>query len=387
MGTRLAYRKSPEQESPEEETNSLFAEIKQAKATPQEEPLYPAPLMEFPDGQAGGDQQYHGMDRQDQPSISDRWDSMDTGDKRSLLRGATPLLVGLLSGGDMGDAYAIAGKGLIEEDKILRDEQSQTMAAWLKAKREGSKSSDIQSKQFKSGELGHFDKSTQKYYDSQGNVIEDPQGYQGITLDKFGKKIRVKDTAQYKGDMAVPPNWTKAKDAKIEKMLPRYTKKAEEAEESYLDLEGALQDIGKGEFRSKLAVMKLVKQVETRLSDADREFYLSRYGMWQKVKHMIDRTTTDDLPDTVLQQASEMIQQALSRKQIAMDHISKRYVRQLSASGIPEDYARSRLGIQNVAKAKGKTKLSPEDAEAVQWAKDNPEHPSSKAILEVNNAL
>lgn len=56
----------------------------------------------------------------------------DKSNLRALLVGATPLLAGFL-GGNMGDAYDIAGKGLIQED-LRRQKQDASLLALLKKK-------------------------------------------------------------------------------------------------------------------------------------------------------------------------------------------------------------------------------------------------------------
>lgn len=59
--------------------------------------------------------------------LSNRIDEMkDISNTRAILAGATPLLVGLLTGGK-GDAAAIASKGLYEEDKRAQKEQNSLM--------------------------------------------------------------------------------------------------------------------------------------------------------------------------------------------------------------------------------------------------------------------
>ena len=125
--------------------------------------------------------------------------------KRMLFRGATPLLVGLLAG-NMGDAYNIAGKGLIEEDKLLRDQQElrfksmkELMKAQLGRKPAKEPEKKYQGKTLLSGELSDgmklpeglaisYDPSTGKYFTSDGNEIFKAKVASGDTPTTFAQK-------------------------------------------------------------------------------------------------------------------------------------------------------------------------------------------------------
>lgn len=125
--------------------------------------------------------------------------------KRMMFRGATPLLVGLLAG-NMGDAYTIAGQGLIEEDKLLRDQQElrykslrdlmRTQMARKPAKEPEKK---YQARTALSGRLAdgmsvpegatvNYDPATGKVFTTDGQEVLDAQITGGETPATFAKK-------------------------------------------------------------------------------------------------------------------------------------------------------------------------------------------------------
>lgn len=128
--------------------------------------------------------------------------------KRMLLRGATPLLVGLLAG-NMGDAYNIAGAGLIEEDKLLRGQQElryKSLSALAKAERDrlakqAAKGTDkkFQQKTLLQGTLAdgmklaegtsvNYDPSSGKLFTTDGQEVMNAQVSGGELPTTFARK-------------------------------------------------------------------------------------------------------------------------------------------------------------------------------------------------------
>lgn len=115
-------------------------------------------------------------------------------DTRSLIAGATPLLVGLLSG-NTGDAAEIAGKALVQEDR-RKLQEDQSLMDYLKKKRiaemeksdSGSQLGKLQSKRLGSGKYAVFSPVTGKYYDPDTlSEIRSPEFYRE-TPELVGKK-------------------------------------------------------------------------------------------------------------------------------------------------------------------------------------------------------
>ena len=122
------------------------------------------------------------------PSASNKeLDSMrltdqDTRDKRALLAGATPLLVGLLAG-NVGDAADIAGNALLNEDQRQLKEDSDLLGYIRKKNLKATsgkptkmqKISFMDEKGIQRG--GYFNPSYGKYYNTEGQEISNPMTY------------------------------------------------------------------------------------------------------------------------------------------------------------------------------------------------------------------
>lgn len=310
--------------------------------------------------------------------------SQEDRNKRFIMSGATPLLVGLLSG-NMGDAADIAGQALLDEDRRQLKEDSDLMTYLMKKKTTSDnklyKIRDPKTGDIKYGTheqaLGSLaphlrrpeteeisiaegkSKVRKKEYTDLGKdiqVVEDPISGEKVMVSKKTKKVVAKPMEIPK---EYPQGWTKTKEDLTQKTVKDFNSVVKKHDEAITSLDKAERSLANGgQFAEKLGVMQLVKDVETRLSDYDRTFYINQLGYIRSFMDKLKREKTGRLPSYIVKEAKELIANA---KRATSSHILKqrdRRVRQLKAAGIPSDYATSRFGLkesQGISFPKGGT--------------------------------
>lgn len=222
--------------------------------------------------------------------------------ERALLSGATPLLVGLMTG-NMGDAAEVASAGLLREDKRVLDEDK-SLLSYLRKKQTASAGGK---KRFSTTTLiGPKGKSNVHAFDTYTGTTGKELGQKGFS-DKVQKNsegvnvrwdavtrtyVPIATQGQDTGlDSTITPKFEK-RAGKIADTLISDTKSWRDAHQEMTEAKRLLADPSSGIFGTKVAVANLIKKVEKgRMSDEDRKYYISHLskirGMFEGVSKEI----------------------------------------------------------------------------------------------------
>jgi len=298
-----------------------------------------------------------------------------------LVAGATPLLAGLLVGGDIGDAAEIAAGSLAKEQKRHQDQDDTLMSYLMKResardKASGSGSGRLYKVRNDDGTLTYrthedaVNQSAALPRRSVGETMEITEG-KGRINKKYGKGYKTaedpisgKVTKIYMGEEDIPnkevfetpksfpKNWDKRKETMTQSAVKDFNSVSKKHKEAMLSLNGAKQNLASGgKFAEKLGVMGLVTTIEKRLSDYDRAFYIGEISWLRAFAERIRKEKEGTLPKYIVEEAKKMIERNLAN---VSGHIEKQRsdrISQLSAAGIDAKYADSRFGARSSSKS------------------------------------
>jgi hypothetical protein len=266
--------------------------------------------------------------------------------RNMLVAGATPLLVGLLTGGK-GRALDIAAKGIVdqqnmqfEKEKSLMDflktrEKSRSTASSgkpVKVWNEESKRWEWQRPSDAIGSEAPYRASTEEKLD-----LDARRGSQKLSRDKEKKDYFIEKDIEKSDVLGKTEKFIKSEvtdeqfiyDTKTKEKRPvfkrdsgelppkqkREVKKAaaenrkdsEKRVELITGMDLAINGIGKGEFGDKIGVMSHIKKIESRISDKDRPFYTEPLALTEKAKEFLRRQEEGGLDPKVIAQAKQML--------------------------------------------------------------------------------
>lgn len=310
-----------------------------------------------------------------QPNETDR---AKVTNQRALLAGATPLLVGLLAG-NTGDAYEIASKALLDEDQRKLKEDG-SLIDYLRKRTEAQNKAAQSDRLYTirepdgtlryvtadkargaqapfrrrpedesvrmAGRTTQIKEGIQKRFGKGYTIQTDP-----VTGEKFKiykgeeeiapQKIELSKTPEY------PDGWNKNKEKLTQSTVSKFNASTKKQRDALNDLEKASSALESGgKFAEKLGVMGLVKDVETRLSDYDRAFYIGEISYLRKMGTFLEKEKSGRLPKYIVDEAKQLIKAAIEKTNGRISDSTNRTIRQLKAAGIPADYARQRLGAE-----------------------------------------
>lgn len=308
------------------------------------------------------------------PSVS----TPDQRNTRALIAGATPLLVGVLSG-YTGDATEIASKALLSEDQRALDEDKSLMSYLNKKALKGSDGGSDQKPQqvrLDDGSLGYFKGG--KYYKPSGEEIPAPKFYTETpeivakktgareeVLKKYGKGTSLTKhpytgevMAVDKSNLSSKPVFQAPESARganpeqmklVDKSVEKFNTDMKKNDEAIRDLESASHNLGTGQLGDKIALMKIVKQVEQRLSDQDRKFYLGNISTFRSLRERLQSEKDGKLPPRVIEDVKKMLAQTLASAKKYRDDARSVRIDQLSGRGIDRNYLSERFGLSSPA--------------------------------------
>lgn len=231
-----------------------------------------------------------------------------------LIAGGIPMAVGMLGGRDGVIAGAEAGSQNISDllkaqrEEILanRKADSNVEVARLNAMGKSEKPSRYQVVKLKGGKYGRMDKLENKVELPDGTVVQNPEF-----------------------DYLSDEKWLQRKNINEEKQIAREGRSfRDKAENNYLksqsafntdirDLQTARDLIGRGDLQSRAAVMSIVKKIEGRMTDEDRNFYLQPNAGWKQLKEYANRYADGRMNERVLAQATDLLDQTIQAIQEA----------------------------------------------------------------------
>lgn len=236
--------------------------------------------------------------------------------------GATPLLVGLLAG-NTGDAMEIGSKALMQEQERAYKEE-QTLLGYL-AKRKAASASNTNDKgkfqqliyegQDGIPKIGVFDTSTGQAKDlvMNGDRVLENKGYKAtITKDAEGNLIKIPSAS---GAMPVEnrdagvrnPAVTPMFKKRVDQVVDKYSTLSKTDSGAIDELQIALSNFGQGEFQSKIAISSLIKKVEGRLSDQDRQFYNAPLSMLSRLMAKLETEKGDKIPPRLMKEVASTL--------------------------------------------------------------------------------
>jgi hypothetical protein len=341
-----------------------------------------------------------------------------------MVAGATPLLIGLLSG-KSGPAMKVASEGIMEQQKMQFDRE-RSLLDFLKSREKSKSSGDT--KLYKS--IGADGKTRYVTRDEAiGGIapegrrsLEEAQKLEEMRLsgkktykdyatvkdiekaEKTGsnmQKVDIPETGELaqinKGTGAVrviktglegelPPEQKK----RVIKSADEYLKSSEKSIAATDKLEKALTGIDRGgNLGTKLGLMTLIKEIETRMSDADRNYYSEPIGRFNQLLELMRQEKTGKLRPEIVAEAKTMLGLALGK--------SRAYGREGRQRRIDMLMADKRIKKDDIEKYFGKepavfkesiqepmSSSGMHDEAAINWAKSNPNDPRSAEILRLN---
>lgn len=208
---------------------------------------------------------------------------------------AAPAITGILSG-DADVGYKEAA-GVI--DTVRADEASQAKNMLSLWKSMGSsKKAAMQLKKDDQGRPFNYDPNT-----GQGKYLD------GSSVDPENMRMGLSEGV-YRTRKDISSEYSRRKeDRKVrQKALEEFNKELKILRPTLYELDSAIASLGKGQLMDKLALMSLVKKVETRLSDQDRAFYTTRNDQLSKLKDMFSKEIWGELSPDLMKEVRTLLQ-------------------------------------------------------------------------------
>lgn len=258
-----------------------------------------------------------------------------------FLVGAAPMLMGFLTGyTEEGARYA--SKGLLQRYEDTREDAQLELKAKQKLSEKSPKMKAVYNP--KTGksiympesevaglEVGSSSKDLpfsaakdrqdiQKWLAKGGNLTVGTNDMgEKVWVDKFNREITPVQQTQ-----GLAPVHRKT----VTPMLKEYNKKAPALKENYDLTMQSIKDLARNnKFGSKMAVMQLVKQIEGRMTDQDRDFYTLPYGLWKKTLQKIESAPEDQLPLELRKEVMELLSQSVKRNKKQLSTLGGKYKR------------------------------------------------------------
>lgn len=317
-------------------------------------------------------------------AVKEGYSSMIEGDtpmetesnNRAIIAGATPLLVGLLTG-NTGDAVEIASKGLLQEDQRLQKEQISMMDYLRKQNIAKSKAKAPSSSAGKGIKTVYNKKTGKTETRTHDEIVASPHIYEissaspSLQGDISGKKLdqraeRGLNNKFMKGEqgeniLVTPKGQVTRIGAKesdvtpdtrkyMDKTVENFNKVMDKHNSAEAEAKTAIDSLSKGgDFSKKLAVMKAVKEVETRLSDADREFYINDLSVLRRWGEKLDKEFgRGQIPEHILDDTKRLLKKTLGKIKSAKQKSRSRIYEQSKGRGIDTSYVDKRLGSAGI---------------------------------------
>lgn len=277
-------------------------------------------------------------------------------DMQTLLAGLTPLAIGVLSG-ETGDSYEASLKGMeISENMRARQESKDLALAKMQ--------SDMMQSQSEAAGKGlaeYVDPATGKIRfatkaDAARFGLEAQPRRRSLEDEAILADVRQAAVAKYggrkvitKGPGGVPMVYDKASDSRtplykipegrltpntkklVVKRQGEFAKHAVKMDGYITELKAALEGMGKGNLGKKLGVMKLVKAIEGRLSDQDRNFYLYPTNLLKMIGIKLEKIEDQEIiPDSTINEAKNLLIDAIDKAEKARIRTRKTYSSQLA---------------------------------------------------------
>ena len=233
-------------------------------------------------------------------------------------------------------ASASSSKGTGSLKKVLKDGKSY----WVPAdeavyQQVGSAEKNLD---YKKAETQLKNEETFNLWKRQGKNID-------YKKDELGTMYAVDKLTGDKRRVFSPQGLAPKHLAIAEKKADKFNKKTESIVDDYRDMQRSLKGLlSKGQLNNKLSLMGLVKTVETRLSDQDRNYYAGEVSALQDIYKLLDRETRNRVNPDRVKEALTLVSQAMSKSKGRYGEIRKNYSSQLSGLGIPSDRANKVFG-------------------------------------------
>lgn len=280
-----------------------------------------------------------------------------TFDWGALLAGATPVLAGYLAG-DIAGGFQGGGQALLEVEKNRRE------AEILNAKSEAAKARALASARDNIQLKPMVGPDGNVIYGTPQQALGQRVGYASSDLENYAQKQAIKDKADIQKYYAKGQNFTIRADengriVKIDKtpgstappqiigdtstmskesrkdtmrVVENYNKSTAKDVTMYTDLTEAYSNlINGGQLAKKLALMGLVKSIEERMTNEDRDYYTKEISELQQIGKKVEEVRGNEINPRLIGDASAVIGRALDKIDNRVNYNRKKYQSQLKA--------------------------------------------------------
>lgn len=191
--------------------------------------------------------------------------------------------------------------------------------------------------------------------DKAGNMVDmNPQSKTfKMVVGSSPKSTAAQETVLLSGQKFVPDV---VQQTAVQKLATEYTQKKQKNYDDFAKIKKAKSMISTGALGNKLAVMTLVKDVETRLSDRDREYYAKPISFLNKLAMFIQEQKTNKLNPELVAEANQIF--SALEKDFASKNIEnfKNHVNAAKGYNIPAEHAARVLDPEEYQKIISRTK-------------------------------
>jgi hypothetical protein len=289
----------------------------------------------------------------------------DDGWKEALLYGATPMLVSLLAGGGVGPGAEVGGKYLLDNEKRKQEFRRKSFLEKLKERRMASQRQKPQVINYEDDQgvtrVGVLSKDGQSIVpvNVQGKEGPAAKGYKySIVKDEAtGKKYTISGSGTSRGETSGIPQavpFTKPSGQTVNigpKQVDYVAKVADNYKASTKNWEGNVQALDEaysvinnpktGALGSKVALRKIMRTVESRISNEDAKYYGDSWSLFENLKRRLEALKTDKIPENLKTQVMEVLRDLRNKTQNKIKDVSNEYInRAVTGRNVDRDYAK-----------------------------------------------
>ena len=278
----------------------------------------------------------------------------DISNRRALMAGATPLLVGLISG-NTGDALEIASKGLMQEDQ-RKQEEDKTLLSYLRKRSMASEKEPEPMKRYSYTNIEKDGKTIKAKVDAVTGELTPTEHLTGYSpyfftdphTEEKGRVTKgLPDAKPTSVESVTPAGKVSLRFEKRANVIAdKYTKDMESVRDIHQSLAEAQRLIHKkGQLPQKVAIQSIVKKVESgRVSNEDREYYTANVSKFQSLREAIDQERNSKVKARLVNEAKTVLKDLIDygQKRIQGEALSR--AKSFSKNKLEHDHLMKKLG-------------------------------------------
>jgi hypothetical protein len=257
-----------------------------------------------------------------------------------VVLGATPVLTGLLTG-EWDTAFQAGSEALLKDQEQQFELEKRRAAASEKTEKpqltdildpKGS-GKKVKAWAYPGGRIESTGVPSSFDYESKADIRKEKDMEKYLSKGQnfiykqdqvTGRDYRIDKITGRRHNITMPSGYL---DKKQNSVIKEFSNKADDFKKdeiAYKDLRESANLLGKGVLQNKMAVMGIVKKIENRLSDADRDYYTKPIGTLRSLREKMKQEKSGKMRPELIKEAKDLLNRLMDSQR---DFLKKSYDR------------------------------------------------------------